>query len=181
MNSPGSHKKVWKLWAWLINALKSIWQIIRQTTRGKIYQVGEKICSLPGKLLSVLNQGTFGHIRIKNGRWRKSNLCIPVVFWGWWTDWDSAGVELCHVCLGTDFQCFSLITKMLVSFDSGSSFTASLGKRKGFLGREVRIGIFNFFWATLLFSSAPSRQPFCLKHTYLVFFFFFFPSFSLYV
>lgn len=42
MNFPGSHKKVWKLWARLINALKSIWQIIRQTTRGKIYQVGEK-------------------------------------------------------------------------------------------------------------------------------------------
>lgn len=72
--------------------------------------------------------------------------------------------------------------KMLVSFGSGLSFTASLGKRKGFLGREVWLGIFNLFGAALLFSSPPSRQPFCLKHTHLVFFFFFFfSSFSLYV
>lgn len=68
MNFPGSHKKVWKLWAWLINALKYIWQIIRQTTRGKkIYQAGgKKICSLLGKLLDVSNRGTFGFVRIKD-------------------------------------------------------------------------------------------------------------------
>lgn len=67
MNFPGSHKKVWKLWARLINALKYIWQITRQTTRGKKnYQVGEKICSLLGKLLKVLHRGTFGFVRMKD-------------------------------------------------------------------------------------------------------------------
>lgn len=67
MNFPGSHKKVWKLWAWLINALKYIWQIIRQTTRGKNISSkgGKKVRSLLAKLLNVSNRGTFGFVRIK--------------------------------------------------------------------------------------------------------------------
>lgn len=32
----------------------------------KIYQVGEKICSLLGKLLKVLYRGTFGFVRMKD-------------------------------------------------------------------------------------------------------------------
>lgn len=56
MNFPGSHKKVWKLWTWLINVLKYTWQIIRQTTRGKKYiKCVKKIYSLLGELLNVSN------------------------------------------------------------------------------------------------------------------------------
>lgn len=60
-------QNLWKLWAWLINVLKCIWQIIRQTTRGKKYiKWGKKLWSLLGQLLNVSNRGTFGFVRIKD-------------------------------------------------------------------------------------------------------------------
>lgn len=138
--------------------------------------------------MNVSNQGTFGFIQIKNvsgllgaaQKVEEKRLLHPHRVLGLmeqmgWLRRASVGARLCMFGDGRSVPSPALFPykKMLVSLSSGSSFIALLGKRKGFLGREVQVGIFNFC-AALSFSSPPPPGLSVLNtHTHTSFSYFF--------
>ena len=95
LSFPGSHKKVWKLWAWLINVLKHIWQIIRQTTRGKnISSRGKKYVPCLGSYWTFRIEACLVSLRLKKWTgswgllkmWRESGSRLSTEFLSWRMD-----------------------------------------------------------------------------------------------
>lgn len=123
MNFPGSHKKVWKLWVWLVNVLKCIWQIIRQ-----IHQAGEKIMVPAWEVIECFESRHIGFCQDWRGG-RAPAGCLKcggkvalTSLWNFWADgwiwpvwWglcparpDPAGrTQLVHLC--SPWRCSQLL------------------------------------------------------------------------